>query len=72
MTSSNSSKQLINNVTDLRHPLIFNRINPRTVIEVKGDDGIELLGGRHPQLEIGAMIATSSAVGTCSPRDFSA
>jgi hypothetical protein len=72
MASQNRSKQSINNVTDLRHHLIFNRINHRRYFEVKGDDGIESLGGRHPQVEIGAMFAISSAVGTCSPHAFSA
>jgi len=38
---------------------------------MKGEDGIESLGGRQPQLWIGAMFAKSSAVGTCSPQAFS-
>ena len=38
---------------------------------MKGEDGIESLGGRHLQLKIGAIFATSSAVGTCSPHALS-
>lgn len=33
--------------------------------------GLESLGGRHLQFQIGAMFATSSAVGTCSPHALS-
>lgn len=39
--------QFINIVTDLRHLLIFDRINPRRVFKVKGEDGIGLSQGRH-------------------------